>query len=69
MFDYNRLKNLEPDGSTIELGDWQITPFTTIPFKQGWLEWQEHLFCISASTYCKNFDADYQEAENEVHNS
>ena len=69
MFDYNRLKNLEPDGSTIELGDWQITPFTTIPFKQWWLEWQEHLFCISASTYCKNFDADYQEAENEVHNS
>ena len=69
MFDYNRLKNLEPDGSTIELGEWQITPFTTIPFKLWWLEWQEHLFCISASTYCKNFDADYQEAENEVHNS
>ena len=30
---YNRLKNLEPDASAINLGDWQIAPFTTIPFK------------------------------------
>jgi hypothetical protein len=29
---YNRLKNLEPDASTIYLGNWQITPFSTIPF-------------------------------------
>ena len=63
---YGRLKGLEPDASTIDLGDWQIAPFTSLPFKHWWSEWQEHLFCLSASSYCKNFDADYQEPENEV---
>jgi len=64
---YSRLKNLEPDVSTIDLGELQITPFTSLPFKYWWSEWQEHLFCLSASIYCKNFDADYQEPEDEVY--
>ena len=63
---YGRLKGLELDASTIDLGDWQIAPITSLPFKYWWLEWQEHLFCLSANSYCKNFDADYQEPENEV---
>ena len=45
----------------------QIAPFTSLPFKYWWSEWQEHLFYLSASNYCKNFDADYQEPEDEVH--
>ena len=63
---YGHLKNLEPDTNILDLGIWQAIPFTTIPFKQWWSEWQEHIFCISASNYCKNFDINYEEAENEV---
>ena len=33
VLDYNCLKNLEPDARTINLGDWQIAPLTSIPFK------------------------------------
>jgi hypothetical protein len=29
---YNRLKSLEPSTDTVQLADWQITSFTTIPF-------------------------------------
>jgi hypothetical protein len=63
---YNRLKDLEPDVSTIDLSNWLIAPITSVPFTKWWLEWQDHLFCISASIYCKNLDADYREPEDEV---
>ena len=48
--DYTRLKNLEPDVDMTQLADWQIIPFSTIPFICWWSEWQEHLFCKSASS-------------------
>jgi hypothetical protein len=35
---YNRLKNPEPDTDMPRLADWQVTPFTTIPFAQWWSE-------------------------------
>jgi len=63
---YNRLKNLEPDTSTLQLADWQITPFTTTPFIQWWSEWQEHLFCESVGSYYIILDGDYEGADEEV---
>ena len=51
--DYTRLKNLEPDVDMTQLADWQIIPFSTIPFICWWSEWQEHLFCKSASSEWK----------------
>jgi len=60
---YNRLKNLEPSTSTLQLADWQITPFTTTLFTQWWSEWQEHLFCELVGSYCIILDEDYEEAE------
>ena len=35
---YNRLKNPEPDTDMPQLADWQVAPFTTIPFAQWWSE-------------------------------
>jgi hypothetical protein len=63
---YNRLKDLEPDASTIDLSNWLIAPITLFPFTKWWSEWQDHLFCLSASIYYKNLDADYREPEDEV---
>jgi hypothetical protein len=63
---YNRLKDLELDASTIDLSNWLITPITSVPFTKWWSEWQDHLFYLSASIYCKNLDADYIEPEDEV---
>ena len=64
---YSRLKDREPDLSTIDLNNWQIVPFTSIPFKHWWSEWQDHLFCLSTSIYCKNINANYQDPTDEVH--
>jgi hypothetical protein len=63
---YNRLKDLEPDVSTIDLSNWLIAPITSVPFTKWWSEWQDHLFCLSASIYYKNLDADYREPKDEV---
>jgi hypothetical protein len=63
---YNHLKDLEPDASTIDLSNWLIAPITPVPFTKWWSEWQDHLFCLSASIYYKNLDADYREPKDEV---
>ena len=63
---YDRLKNLEPNIDMTLLANWQIAPFTTIPFTQWWSEWQEHLFCKSINLYCTALNNSYQAAENEV---
>ena len=64
---YDRLKDLEPDVDMTLLADWQIVPFTTTPFTQWWLEWQEHIFCKSVNLYCIALNNNYQTSENEVH--
>jgi len=63
---YDRLKDLEPNIDMTLLANWQIAPFTTIPFTQWWSEWQEHLFCKSVNLYCTALNNSYQAAENEV---
>ena len=63
---YDRLKNLEPQVDMKALADWQVVPFTTTPFTQWWLEWQEHIFCKAANLYCLVLDENYQVADNEV---
>ena len=63
---YNRLKNLEPVIDMTQLADWQIAPFTTIPFAQWWSEWQEHLFYGSLKIYCIALDENYQSIDDEV---
>ena len=63
---YNRLKNLEPDIDTTQLADWQIMPFSTIPFTHWWSEWQEHLFCKLVNLYCIALNENYQATNDEV---
>ena len=63
---YSRLKDLEPDVDMTLLADWQIAPFATNSFIQGWSEWQEHIFCKSANLYCIALDNNYQSGEHEV---
>ena len=63
---YNRLKSLEPVIDMTQLADWQIAPFTTIPFVQWWSEWQGHLFCRSLKIYCIALDENYQSSNDEV---
>ena len=63
---YDRLKNLEPELDMQALADWQIAPFTTIPFTQWWSEWQEHIFCKATNLYCIALNENYQAADNEV---
>jgi hypothetical protein len=63
---YNRVENLQPDVSDIDLIDWRIAPLTSVPFTRWWSEWHSHLFCLSASTYCKHLSADYMEPDDEV---
>ena len=63
---YNRLKGLEPNIDMTQLADWQIAPFTTIPFVQWWSEWQEHLFCESVRIYYIALNENYQGTDDEV---
>jgi len=63
---YDRLKDLEPNIDITLLADWQIAPFTTIPFTQRWSEWQEHLFCKSVNLYCTTVNNSFQAPEDEV---
>ena len=63
---YGRLKDLEPDVDITLLANWQIAPLAATPFIQWWSEWQEHIFCKSASLYYMALDNNYQSGENEV---
>ena len=63
---YNRLKGLEPNNDMTQLADWQIAPFTTIPFVQCWSEWQEHLFWESVRIYCIALNENYQGTDDEI---
>ena len=63
---YNRLKNLEPSIDIVQLADWKITSFTTVPFARWWSEWLEHLFCESVKIYCIALNEDYQGTNDEV---
>nr|XP_034576805.1 uncharacterized protein LOC117840411 [Setaria viridis] len=56
--DYNRLCDLVPDSSTIDLNNWIVAPFAVKQFKLWWAEWKQHLFCVSPTTYCNDLDPD-----------
>ncbi|RLN09941.1 hypothetical protein C2845_PM11G17080 [Panicum miliaceum] len=54
--DYNRLCNLVPDSSTIDLNNWTVASFAVQQFKLSWAEWKQYLFCKSSSTYYNILD-------------
>ena len=66
ILSYNPLKKLEPSIDTTQLAEWQIMPFTTVPFGRWWSEWQEHLFCESVKTYCITLNENYHGTDEEV---
>jgi len=50
--EYNRLKNLKPNAGTLDFSSWAVHHFTTESFRTWWEEWKEHIFSLSATTYC-----------------
>jgi len=64
--EYNRLSNLAPDTSTINLEPWTAAAFTIKQFKLWWKEWKNHLFCVATGIYCKKFDLDFNDPDGGV---
>jgi hypothetical protein len=57
---------LECNTDLVQLANWHIASFTTIPFVRWWSEWQEHLFCELVRIYYIALDEGYQGTDDEV---
>ena len=55
---YDRLKNLDPDSSTVDFDSWSIIPFTSPLFTVWWAEWNHHLFLCHPKLIASNLTLD-----------
>jgi hypothetical protein len=56
---YKCLLDRVPDSATIDLVSWRFSSFSSPHFNVWWVEWCDHLFCVSPRIYCEQLDPDY----------
>jgi hypothetical protein len=63
---YQHLLDWVPDFATIDLASWTFSSFTSSLLNIWWVEWCDHLFCVSPRIYCEKLDPAYHASVDEV---